>query len=105
MARCCRGCCDCTRLLLGSGAAAGVGSCLALALDLHLGRSLGHVGGSTLLRPGPTCRHHHCLCVPPAVDEAAGVVRNNPALTFQHPYPPTKVAFIPDKVRRRGRAD
>lgn len=25
------------------------------------------------------------------------MVRCNPALTFQHPYPPTKVAFIPDK--------
>jgi hypothetical protein len=36
-----------------------------------------------------------------AVDEQAGVVRCNPALTFQHPYPPTKVAFIPDKVRHK----
>ncbi|KAI3425781.1 hypothetical protein D9Q98_007756 [Chlorella vulgaris] len=35
------------------------------------------------------------------LDEQAGVVRCNPALTFQHPYPPTKVAFIPDKAGTR----
>jgi cyclopropane-fatty-acyl-phospholipid synthase len=35
-----------------------------------------------------------------AVDEQRGLVRSNPALSFQHPYPPPKVAFIPDKVRR-----
>lgn len=34
------------------------------------------------------------------MDEQRGLVRSNPALSFQHPYPPTKVAFIPDKVRR-----
>ncbi len=38
------------------------------------------------------------LLLPVAVDEQQGVVHSNPALSFQHPYPPTKVAFIPDKV-------
>lgn len=31
------------------------------------------------------------------LDEARGVIRSNPAQGFQHPYPPTKVGFIPDK--------
>ncbi|KAL4423317.1 hypothetical protein ABPG77_006112 [Micractinium sp. CCAP 211/92] len=31
------------------------------------------------------------------LDEQRGAVHSNPALAFQHPYPPTKVAFIPDK--------
>ncbi|PSC74360.1 WD repeat-containing LWD1 isoform B [Micractinium conductrix] len=31
------------------------------------------------------------------LDEQRGAVTSNPALAFQHPYPPTKVAFIPDK--------
>lgn len=40
------------------------------------------------------------MCCPAAVDEARGVIRSNPAQGFQHPYPPTKVGFIPDKVPR-----
>lgn len=31
------------------------------------------------------------------LDEQRGVVTSNPNLAFQHPYPPTKIAFIPDK--------
>ena len=32
----------------------------------------------------------------PAVDEDGLGLRSNPRQTFQHPYPPTKVMFIPD---------
>lgn len=32
-----------------------------------------------------------------ALDETRGVLRADPALSFSHPYPPTKLAFIPDK--------
>ena len=34
---------------------------------------------------------------PLPVDEEAGVLRADPALGFEHPYPPTRVAFIPDR--------
>jgi len=48
------------------------------------------------------CRCSTCSSIAalstPAVDEARGVIRSNPALSFQHPYPPTKVGFIPDKA-------
>lgn len=56
---------------------------------------------------GGACRSQRrpaCLLARPAVDEARGAVRSNPALAFQHPYPPTKVGFIPDKVGA-GRAE
>jgi WD repeat-containing protein 68 len=40
-------------------------------------------------------------CVPshpwPAVNQQRGSFVSMPKLTFQHPYPPTKVMFIPDK--------
>jgi hypothetical protein len=32
-----------------------------------------------------------------AVDEGSGRLVANPALTFHHAYPPTKLMFIPDK--------
>ncbi len=34
----------------------------------------------------------HC-----AVDDEAGTFSSDPRFTFQHPYPATKVMFIPDK--------
>ena len=34
---------------------------------------------------------------PLPVDEEAGVLRADPALGFEHPFPPTRVAFIPDR--------
>lgn len=33
----------------------------------------------------------------PAVDNEEGVFRTNPALSFAHPYPATKVMFVPDR--------
>lgn len=36
-----------------------------------------------------------CLCC--AVDEENGRLLSNPALTFHHAYPPTKLMFIPDR--------
>ena len=31
------------------------------------------------------------------LDESRGVLRADPALSFSHPYPPTKLGFIPDR--------
>ncbi|GAA0164025.1 hypothetical protein LIER_19754 [Lithospermum erythrorhizon] len=31
------------------------------------------------------------------LDESNGEIRDDPNLSFEHPYPPTKVVFIPDK--------
>jgi DDB1- and CUL4-associated factor 7 len=31
------------------------------------------------------------------LDESRGVLYSNPMLSFLHPYPPTKLAFVPDK--------
>jgi len=31
------------------------------------------------------------------VDDETGKFSSDPKLTFQHPYPPTKIMFIPDK--------
>lgn len=36
------------------------------------------------------------------VDEEAGVLRADPALGFEHPFPPTCVAFIPDRSGSAG---
>jgi hypothetical protein len=57
---------------------------------------------SAAAQAGSSSRGVFAACLP-AVDEAAGVIRSTPALTFQHPYPPTKVAFIPDKVPQQYR--
>ena len=35
--------------------------------------------------------------LPCAVDDETGKFSSDPKLTFQHPYPPTKIMFIPDK--------
>lgn len=32
-----------------------------------------------------------------AVDDETGKFSSDPKLTFQHPYPPTKIMFMPDK--------
>jgi hypothetical protein len=37
------------------------------------------------------------LLLLPPVDEENSRLVSNPALTFQHAYPPTKLMFIPDK--------
>ena len=36
-----------------------------------------------------------------AVDDETGKFSSDPKLTFQHPYPPTKIMFIPDKENSR----
>ena len=36
-----------------------------------------------------------------AVDDEAGRFVAEPQLTFQHPYPPTKIMFVPDKEGSR----
>lgn len=36
-----------------------------------------------------------------AVDESRGALVSDPRLSFQHPYPPTKLAFIPDRDASR----
>ena len=38
------------------------------------------------------------------VDEEAGVLRADPALGFEHPFPPTRVAFVPDRSGSVGGA-
>ena len=37
-----------------------------------------------------------CPCLSP-VDDETGKFSSDPKLTFQHPYPPTKIMFVPDK--------
>ena len=36
-----------------------------------------------------------------AVDDETGKFSSDPKLTFKHPYPPTKIMFIPDKEGSR----
>lgn len=49
----------------------------------------------------PNLRPHSLYSFFPAVDEAQGVLRAQPHLAFQHPYPATKLAFIPDREGSR----
>lgn len=50
----------------------------------------------------PECRSHPFRALPDplhlgAVDDETGSFVSDPALNFAHPYPATKIMFIPDK--------
>ena len=45
--------------------------------------------------------HMHKALTSCAVDDETGKFSSDPKLTFKHPYPPTKIMFIPDKEGSR----
>ena len=51
--------------------------------------------------PAATAAHSPCPLPACAVDDETGKFSSDPKLTFQHPYPPTKIMFIPDKENSR----